>query len=127
MSSKAKRFLPGISWFFILLVLLCIPGTDLPQAKDWMQKLYLDKWVHTGLFAILSFLFMKPVTTSDISITAKWRIIILIAIATSLWGLSTEFIQESFVRGRNFEWLDWAADSMGALIALIVNKLRNLK
>ena len=56
MSSKAKRFLPGISWFFILLVLLCIPGTDLPQAEDWMQKLYLDKWVHTGLFAILSFL-----------------------------------------------------------------------
>ena len=127
MRNKVKRFLPGIIWFFILLVLLCIPGSDLPKAEDWMQSLSIDKLIHTGLFGILSYLFMKPVTASGFCKPRKWRIIIVIALATSGWGLTTELIQENFVRGRNFEWLDWGADSLGALIALIINKLRNLK
>ena len=127
MQKTTKQYLPGIAWFFILLILLCIPGNELPKAQDWMQAISFDKWVHTGLFAVLAYLFMKPISTSGITKQKKWRIVIIIALVTSTWGLTTEIIQENFIRGRSFEWFDWAADTMGALIALIVNKQRNLK
>jgi VanZ family protein len=42
---------------------------------------------------------------------------IKIAIATSIWGLTTECIQKYFVPGRFFDMMDWASDSLGALIA----------
>ena len=38
-----NRFLPGIAWFFIVLVLTCLPGDNLPKVDNWFNKLYLDK------------------------------------------------------------------------------------
>lgn len=115
-----KKFLPGIAWFFILLVLLCIPGDDLPSTDNWMKLVGLDKWVHAFLFGMLAFLFMKPILKSGRSIKEKWLYVVLIAIATSIWGLTTEFIQRDFITGRSFELFDWVADTLGAGIALII-------
>ena len=112
-----KKFLPGIAWFFILLVLVCLPGRDIPKA-GWLDILYFDKWVHTGLFCGLTVLFCWPFYTSGFSTKARINYFIKIAIATSIWGLTTEFIQKFYIVGRNFDLLDWAADSLGALIAL---------
>jgi len=39
-------------------------------------------------------------------------------LAVITWGITVEFLQKYFVVGRDFELLDWAADSAGALIAL---------
>src|SRR4051812_47069432 len=125
MKSGAKKYLPGIAWFFILMVLICLPGSDLPHAPTWFERIQVDKWIHVFLFGTLAYLFMRPVSLSAI-ITNKWKYIIMIAIITSAWGLTTEFIQREFISGRSFDLLDWAADSLGALIAIFVNKRRNL-
>ncbi len=122
-----KKFIPGIAWFFLVLALICLPGQELPTVNDWLGKIYFDKWIHVGLFAILAFLFMLPVLRSDFTITEKWNYIIKIAIATSLWGLTTEIIQKFFVPGRSFDMFDWSADSLGALIALLFARIRFLK
>ena len=119
-----KKFIPGIAWFFLVLVLLCLPGSDLPTVDDWLNKIYFDKWVHTGLFAVLGFLFMLPFIKSFINKKEKWHFLVRIAIATSVWGLTTEIIQKYFVPGRSFDLFDWAADSLGALTALIFSRVR---
>src|SRR6478672_5501393 len=69
-----KKFIPGIAWFFILLVLLCLPGDDLPDSDWWLDKIYFDKWVHTGLFGLLAALFMAPVFASRPSKKKKMAI-----------------------------------------------------
>jgi len=112
-----KKFLPGIAWFFIVLVLTCLPGKDIPEA-GWLDKIYFDKWVHIGLFGGLTFLFCWPFYKSGHSAREKVRYFIKIAIATSIWGLTIEFIQRFYIPGRSFDLFDWAADSLGALIAL---------
>jgi len=112
-----KKFVPGIAWFFILLVLVCLPGGDIPKA-GWLDVIYFDKWVHTGLFGGLTLLFCWPFYTSDFSTRKRISYFIKIAISTSIWGLTTEFIQKFYIVGRSFDLLDWAADSLGALIAL---------
>ena len=122
-----KKFLPGIAWFFLVLILLCLPGDDLPKVGDWMSTIYFDKWVHVGLFSILAFLFMMPFCKSHIPLTIKWSFIIKIAISISIWGLTTEFIQKFFIPGRSFDLLDWAADSAGVVLAVVVCRKLYLK
>ena len=122
-----KKFLPGIAWFFLVLILICLPGDDLPKVGDWMSAIYFDKWVHVGLFSILAFLFMIPFCNSDIPLTIKWSFIIKIAISVSIWALTTEFIQKFFIPGRSFDLLDWAADSVGVILAVVVCRKLYLK
>ena len=113
-----KKFLPGIAWFFIVLVITFLPGEDIPKV-GWLDKIYFDKWVHIGLFGGLTFLFCWPFYKSDLSEQKRINYFIKIALTASIWGLTTEFIQRFYISGRSFDLLDWAADSLGALIALL--------
>ena len=122
-----KKFIPGIAWFFLVLALICLPGAELPTVSDWFNIIYFDKWVHVGLFAVLAFLFMLPILRSALPANEKLAYVIKIAIATILWGLTTELIQKFFVPGRSFDLFDWSSDSFGALLALLFAKIRFLK
>lgn len=113
------KFMPGIAWFFIVLVLMCKPGNEFPPV-GWLDKIYFDKWAHAGVFGLLALLFMIPVALSPLDNKDKLQYLIRIAIATSLWGLTTEFIQKFFISGRSFDLLDWVADSLGAFISFIL-------
>ena len=111
-----KKFIPGIAWFFVVLVLICLPGKDIPQV-GWLTGINFDKVVHIGVFGLLAVLFCLPFYRSSFTKKERLQYFIKIAIATSVWGLTTEFIQKFFIPSRSFDLLDWAADSIGALIA----------
>jgi VanZ family protein len=116
MKISIKKFIPGIAWFFIVLFLMCLPGSDVPTV-GWLDKIYFDKWVHVGVFALLVLLFCWPFYNSSYNKKERLQYFIRIAIAISIWGLATEFIQKYFVPGRDFDVFDWAADTTGAFIA----------
>ncbi len=116
MKISFKKFVPGIAWFFIVLYIMCLPGSEIPSA-NWLSYIYFDKWVHVGLFALLVLLLCWPFYKSSFNKAECLQYFIKIAIAASIWGLTIEFIQKYFVAGREFDLLDWAADSLGALIA----------
>ena len=115
---EKKHFIPGIAWFFVVLFLLCMPGNDFPKT-GWLDKIFFDKWVHVGVFGLLALLFMIPFGVADLDRREKFQYFLRIAIATSIWGLATEFIQKYFTTGRSFDLLDWACDSFGALVVLL--------
>ncbi|MEO5888795.1 MAG: VanZ family protein [Ferruginibacter sp.] len=123
---KFNRFIPAIAWFIVVMVLLCLPGDDVPSSS-WFDVIYFDKWVHTGIFGLLALLFMLPFALAPIKNKEKLQYFIRIAIFVSLWGLTTEFIQKYLVPGRNFDLLDWAADSLGSFIALLICRKRYIK
>jgi VanZ family protein len=113
-----KKFLPGIAWFFVVAVLTLMPGSDVPEI-GWMDVIpNFDKLVHAGLFGGLVFFFCLPYFKSSFSERQKINHFIRITIAVIIWGITVEFLQKYFIPGRDFELLDWAADSVGALIAL---------
>lgn len=114
-----KKFLPGVAWFFIVLVLTCLPGKDVPKVS-WLDIIYFDKWVHMGLFGGLTFLFCWPFYKSAFTEKQRLNYFIKITMAASIWGLTIEFIQRFYIPGRSFDLLDWAADSFGALIGLFI-------
>ena len=122
-----KKFIPGIAWFFVVLTLVCIPGYDLPKVDNWMIQINYDKLIHVGIFAVLAFLFMQPLTKSSLSKREQWHYFIKIALATVVWGYTTEVIQKFFIPGRSYDLTDWLADSIGGIVAMIFCKLYFLK
>lgn len=122
-----KKFIPGIAWFFLVLTLVCIPGYDLPKVDNWMIQINYDKLIHVGIFAVLAFLFMQPIAKSPLSKKEKWHYFIKIALATVVWGYTTEVIQKFFIPGRSYDLTDWLADSIGGIVAMIFCKIYFLK
>ncbi len=118
-----RKFLPGVAWLLIIMILTCLPGSDLPKV-GWLDKIHFDKLIHIGMFGILVFLFSFPYFKSHLHSAKKIYYFLWIAIVASLWGLAIEFIQKYFVVGRSFELLDWAADSLGALISFLYCRSR---
>lgn len=108
--------MPGIAWFFIVLVLICMPGKDLP-GNSFLEMINFDKMVHAGIFGLMVILFVRPIAMSNISATEKRKYYIQITIFTILWGLATEFIQKYLVTGRDFDLWDFVADAVGCSIA----------
>jgi uncharacterized membrane protein len=116
--SSLKKFIPGIAWFFLILVLICLPGSRIPSVETWLNDIYFDKWVHAGLFGMLVFLFIYPIYKKMIlplQVKRNWAI--KIAIAAVIWGLTTELIQKFFIAERSFDIYDLAADTAGILVA----------
>jgi VanZ family protein len=122
MKLTVKKFIPGIVWFFLILIAVCIPGKDLPKLGSWFTQIDFDKFIHAGLFAVLAFLFMYPLYKTSMPKNEKWRYYIKITMATCIWGLTTELIQRYFVPGRSFDLFDLAADSLGGIAALFFSK-----
>lgn len=124
---SVKKFIPGIAWFFIVLFLMCIPGSDLPKVDDWLHRIYFDKWIHIGVFGLLCLLFCYPFNHSGLEVRKRIRIFILIALGISLYGFITELIQKYWIPGRSYDLLDWAADTLGAMIAFLISRRRFVK
>lgn len=112
-------FGPAIACFVVVLVLVCLPDDNLPAKHGWLDISYLDKWVHGIMFATMTFLFLLPVAESSLYKKVKRHYFLRICISMCIWGLTTEFIQKFFVPSRSFDLFDWAADSVGILLAFI--------
>ena len=110
------KFIPGIAWFFIVLYLMCIPGSALPHIDDWFHRIYFDKWIHTGVFGLLCILFCWPFNRTSMPFLSRMRYFLAIAVSVSLYGYCTELIQKYWIPGRSYDLLDWAADSAGAFM-----------
>jgi VanZ family protein len=111
-----SKFIPGIIWFFLVLILIALPQQDIPEVDNWYHQIYIDKWVHAGIFGVLTILFMWPFYKS--ATDSNKKVFFIIAVLASIWGYLTECIQ-LFVPGRSYDLLDWFADSLGVLIALL--------
>lgn len=115
------KFLPGIAWFFVVMVLICLPGQDVPS-NNMFALLHFDKFIHAGIFGLLVILFIRPIAMSKIDKQQKIQYYFRIAISVAIWGLATEFIQLYFVPGRSFDMWDFVADAVGCGIAYWFSK-----
>ena len=117
-----RKFWPGLTWLFFILFLLLMPSNDLPEPPNWLDLIYFDKIVHAGLFGVLVFLWLFPVFISTRTRKEKRKLTIFFITCVCIFGIATEFLQSYFSPTRHFDWLDWAADTTGAIIAIYVTR-----
>jgi VanZ family protein len=120
MNVKNRRWLILFLYFIFISILFFLPGSAFPKT-NWLSKIWFDKWVHIGLFALLIFLMCWA-----FEINNKRSFLTVLAIA-AVYGISVELIQDQFVLNRSFDWGDWLADITGSLLGVFVWKQRHKK
>ena len=101
-------------YFLLICFLFFIPGSALPEGGNWMSAVYFDKWVHAGIFAVLTF---ATGWTGNISSIFA---LLLIFFASMSYGIIVELIQDHFIANRSFDWGDWLADGGGSVVGLVL-------
>jgi len=86
-----------------------MPGSDVPSVP-FLDFIYFDKWVHIGMFAILTFLWSFPFLKTEF---ASPKLFVGIALCSIIYGVLMEYVQKYFAFERDFDILDMLADSVG--------------
>ena len=97
----------------MISILFFLPGSALPK-ENWFDKIYIDKWVHVGLFAVLIFLWRS---------SFNWEINrynVLLLFLALLYGFIVELVQLYWVPNRSFDMYDVVSDMAGSILGLLV-------
>jgi len=118
-------YVPLIVYWIMLFVATTLPVSNLPSVA------ISDKIKHFCAFLGLSVLLSLTLIYQNKILLFKKYFIITAFIISSLYGLLDE-IHQSFIPGRNSEFLDWFADSVGAAIgaltiAYLIKKFKYLQ
>jgi VanZ family protein len=109
--SRPLKLAVAALYFLICNVLFFLPGNAFPK-EDWLDKIYFDKWVHTGIFGLLALLCHWSLQIREKKERRN------LAFALIGYGLMVELIQGAFVPRRSCDPFDLLADSTGALIGI---------
>jgi len=117
---KKINYLPiAIAWLIILTILLCLPGSVLPQ-ESWLDKIYFDKWVHIGLFGGLAFLWCGVAEKRKNFLKSVQQTFVWIALVGCVYGIAMEYVQKYLIPNRSFDIYDILADTIGSISGLVV-------
>ena len=126
MKPYIRYYTPAVLYLIVSIVLLTLPGSAFPS-EDWLSKIYFDKWVHIGMFAILTFLFCWGYWRSGPHKVRLLRAFILIAFCSLVYGIVMEYVQRDFVPNRSFDVGDIIADGVGCLLGTGFSWFRFIK
>lgn len=115
MQLRFISFVPATMWVILIAVLLLLPGQDLPTAS-FLDEIYFDKWVHVGLFGMLTILFAYPFLKVE-KLTGK--LLLLITALCIVYGILMEYAQKYFTTDRAFDISDMIADACGCIGAFL--------
>jgi VanZ family protein len=97
-------------------VLLCLPGSALPK-QNWFDKIWLDKWIHLGLFAVMVVLWCRAITGPE---NKNINNFLQITFYVFLYGVVMEFVQKNFIPNRSFDMGDIVSDLIGSTVGLFI-------
>jgi len=111
---KIFRLKPvAIGWLILISILFFLPGSALPK-ENWFDKIYIDKWVHVGLFAVLIFLWRSSFNWDINSYN------LLLLLAAVIYGFLVEVVQLNWIPNRSFDMYDVLSDASGSIVGLLV-------
>ncbi len=115
MRIRINSFWPAVVWFVFATILFCLPGKALPE-RTWFNVIFLDKWIHIFLFAVLVSLIGLPFLESFMSKKKRSFIMLSIAMNCLLYGIVMEVVQYYFIPNRSFDLKDIVGDGVGCFI-----------
>lgn len=111
-----KLFIP-LAWTIFIQVLLCLPGSILPDTDGFLAIPNLDKVVHIIIFGTLvglwCFYFSRKISSPQ-KLKLTFFIVFLLA---AFNGIIIEYIQKYYIPNRTFDQGDIIADILSAAIA----------
>lgn len=112
--SRLRPWLPALLWATAIFGLSSIPGRALPALPVWN----VDKLVHAAVYGVLGALCWRGAHASFAPGTARWRVVLIAVLLTSLYGIADE-IHQMFVPNRAPDPNDVLADAVGGLLGAL--------
>ena len=126
MKKISPSFVPPLFWLIISTFLLTMPGTAFPK-ENWLEKIWFDKWVHIGLFAIMVILWCWAMLKIYSDGARLRTLFIWIGLAVLLYGIGMEFVQRYLINNRSFDGGDIVADAVGCAFGVFFSRKRFIK
>jgi VanZ family protein len=129
MLKKIKpSFIPLICWFIISTILLTLPGSAFPQ-ENWLGKIWFDKWVHIGMFAIMTFLGCWAIIPKKkwVDLRKLRQSFLIIGLSCLCYGIIMEFVQKYCITNRSFDEGDIVADTIGCTVGVLYSIKKYIK
>jgi len=104
-------------WSILILVIVFIPGNQLPKHSEWLDVFQADKLIHVFLFAPFTFLWLINYYYKN---RLDTRIKLIIFFIGLLLAISTEIVQFYFIKGRNGNISDGIADVFGIIAGTLL-------
>jgi VanZ family protein len=105
-------YIPLIIYWIFLFIVTSLPAPSVPSFEVG------DKVKHFAAFFGLSVLLSLTLLYQNKNLLVKRYYLGATFIIASIYGFLDEFHQ-SFIPGRSSEFLDWVADSLGALVGIL--------
>jgi VanZ family protein len=113
---SAGTFIP-LLWTLITISLLCIPGSDLPEAGFLSAIKNFDKLIHVILFGGIVLFWGTWSHLRNPDDRSWFKTLCSITLGVILLGIVMEYVQLYFVANRDFDKADISADTAGAIAA----------
>ena len=110
--------------FIFYLSSLSHPEEHLPKVlfENFLFEIFdRDKLLHVIEYALLA-LFCYPAFRWSSGPRISQQTVLLVIVITSFYGITDE-VHQGFVPFREASWLDWAADTTGAIIGAVSSRL----
>jgi VanZ family protein len=111
-----------IAWTLFIILLLCIPGSMLPNEIRFPIPQF-DKLVHITLFSGFVLLWNFYLSSQPLSSRQLLRWFFLIFVLANGLGIGMEFVQKYYIPFRDFDTEDIIADMIGAGIGYGVSNI----
>lgn len=102
------RYFPITLLVVIVVTTLCLIPIEDPPLKDVR---FIDKWTHIALFGAISFCIVVE------TLLGGRKMVWPAPFVAAFYGGLVELMQAYLTTCRSGEWLDFAADSVGAFVA----------
>jgi VanZ family protein len=105
-------------WALIILGLCGMPGKDIPHVS-FLEILAFDKWVHAGIFFVLSLLIMRGLFFGF----PEWpkNAVVFFTLLTGIgYGAALELMQAAVFVDRSADLYDFIANAVGAILGVLL-------
>jgi hypothetical protein len=126
LKSPKTALLIATGWLIICTFLLTIPGSSFPK-ENWLDKLWVDKWVHIALFTIMVWLWCRAMLPFGFTGARLNKIFLFLALLWLGYGIGMEFVQKHLVANRGFDLWDIVADGLGVMAGYTYSWRRYIK
>lgn len=104
-----------IGYCLLIFILSSIPGENFPKVDFEFS----DKIVHLAVYSVLYILFFYSLKNQSKYVKLRDNALEFSILFTSLYGVTDE-IHQYFVLNRSCEFMDWVADTAGALLMYFI-------
>lgn len=116
-----KPNLLTIGWALLIMILCGIPGRDIPHFS-FLEMLSFDKWVHAGIFFVLTLLAVRGFRLQHKFKTLKDPALVIALVLCISYGGLLEIMQGTLFEERSADVYDFIANSFGCILAALLYK-----